>query len=86
MGGICCQSIQVNAGGICANQCPPAQVMDSNRICEECPEKTIGNAAGNKCLGDCLVEGEIINADGTKCLSNCTAGGEITNAGGTLCH
>ena len=59
--------------------------MDSNRICEECPENTIGNAAGNKCLGDCLVEGEIINAAGTKCLSNCMSGGEITNAAGTAC-
>ena len=85
MGGICCQSIQVNAGGVCADQCPTAQVMTSNRICEECPDNTIGNAAGNKCLDDCVVEGEIINAAGTRCLSNCTAGGEITNAAGTAC-
>merc|ERR1712051_714178 len=85
MASICCKNDQVNSEGECANQCQPGQVMNENRVCENCPVKNIVNAAGDRCLDDCSDEGQIINSAGIKCLLNCTAEGEVENAGGTAC-
>ena len=88
MGGICCKDFQVNAADNCTEQCPTAQFMNENRICKDCPNNKIVNAAQDNCLISCaaaLPKAEIINAAGNACLTNCSSAGEITNTAGDAC-
>ena len=88
MGGICCKDFQVNVADNCTEQCPTAQFMNENRICQDCPPKRIVNAAKDNCLTSCdaaLPEAEITNAAGNACLTNCSSAGEITNTAGDAC-
>ena len=88
MGGICCKDFQVNSAGNCTEQCPTAQKLNENQICEECPPNKIVNSAKDDCLSSCdaaLPEAEIINAAGNACLADCFSAGEITNSAGDAC-
>jgi hypothetical protein len=88
MGGICCKDFQVNSAGTCTEQCPTAQKLNENRVCEDCPPKKIVNSAKDDCLSSCdaaLPEAEIINAAGNACIADCFSAGEITNTAGAAC-
>jgi hypothetical protein len=88
MGGICCKDFQVNSAGNCTEQCPTAQKLNENRICEDCPPNKIVNSAKDDCLSSCdaaLPKAEIINAAGNACLADCFSAGEITNSAGDAC-
>ena len=85
MGGICCKPGQVNSDRNCEDKCPFGQVTNDDQVCEECPSEQVSNAAGDKCIFDCVSEGQILNSEGNACFENCQDEGEISNSVGSAC-